>query len=336
MQMSEPITITQSDFSSLLDKALSAKNGPGYLSNFQSFVESRGLGKHVVLYDKKIVFSNFEIKEPIEVSFHTFSEIVFSNVQFTNLESKIDASNNTEKLLLKECVFNGDLNVLSSEVELHSCKINNLRVFNSFTTYLSIFDTKVVTLDLQLSNLLSLQSVRSSFEDILLGDSKKLTSIVSLIFDNKSSITGSKALVRYKELDYIARSTNDKIQSHIFYVKQLGVYTNQKYLEKEAMVQIAINSFLNKNGLSLVRPILLMFLVNFLSVLFIYKYELLHNHELSCTYFWNSLNVLLTQSIVDDEFSIAAHAIDGLRRVALGIGIYSAISAALRFRYKFD
>jgi len=162
--------------------------------------------------------------------------------------------------------------------------------------------------------------------------------IQNISFDLASNITDTNAAYgTYKALRALAKKLDDKVQAHIFYVKELEQYGEQKGVRWDDKTLIIVNKFLNGNGTNFIRPICLAVLVNIIALLWIIWLEWgcrcfvdIHTY-LDLRHLFFPVNSILLPNY---EYSVGTYAIDGARRLLYSVMIFMTISAALRFRFK--
>lgn len=156
----------------------------------------------------------------------------------------------------------------------------------------------------------------------------------TLEFDTKSMITDTSiAKSTYKRLRLLAKILDDRIQAHIFYVKELQSYSRSENISWDDRVLIWINDTLNKNGTSFIQPLLIMLGLNLILLVTIF---LVIENCYDPKYYDLRNVVLPTHSILlqDHQYSYWSYFLDGLRRVMNSVLIFMTASAALRFRFK--
>jgi hypothetical protein len=155
----------------------------------------------------------------------------------------------------------------------------------------------------------------------------------TLEFDMSSDILDqSVARSVFKRLRLLSKQLDDRIQAHIFYVKELKSYSKDASVRGDDKWLIILNSFVNDNGTSFIKPIILLFTSNIIFLALIFFIE---GTALAAYYDFRNV-VLPTHSILlqDQSYSGLTYVLDAARRVFNSVLIFSAVSAALRLRFK--
>jgi len=159
------------------------------------------------------------------------------------------------------------------------------------------------------------------------------TVLHSIDFDMTSNISDpSTARSTFKRLRLLAKQLDDRIQAHIFYIKELESHAKAGNVSSDDRWLILINTILNKSGTNFRRPLILIFLFNAVILSSIFYIECSFSPEI-----YDFRNIVLpTHSVLllDYSYSGWTYVLDSLRRVINSVLIFSTISAALRFRFK--
>lgn len=227
---------------------------------------------------------------------------------------------------------------------------SNLKIVNSFFDKITVTRNNIEILENSTINKIIFYPVKDNYRKIIIKKSniknidnkiKELDTFGYIYFDEKSNIINNSREV-YSELK---RRSDSQIQKHIFYVKELEAYREEirvnvkinwynpkTWFKSDDDFLIWINDKMNRNGLSIIIPILWLFNINLIIVLIMYIFG-----NPNIDFLWNILSLSPFNSITNSlavEDKIWLNAVDNFRRVALSIFYYLIISSALRFKFK--
>jgi len=260
-----------------------------------------------------VFIKNTNLKN-ISLFFH-----VKDTVELTNLTGSVETLEFTPLFLGR----NSETRILKEDI-LNKFEINGEKLMSveNFLVHKSIRFLKINNVQISHTNLGDLFQPMS--EDTVLH---------SIDFDMTSNISDpSIARSTFKRLRLLAKQLDDKIQAHIFYIKELEFYARAKNTPGNDKWLIWINTVINKNGTNFFRPLILIFIFNTVLLSFIFYIECSHSPEI-----YDFRNIVLpTHSVllIDYSYSWWTYFWDAFRRVINSVLIFSTISAALRFRFK--
>ena len=273
-------------------------------------------------------------------------ELHFDNISFDDstpcsnkyLKLRIRGCNDEFKSLLSinTCCFSsyGLCTDSFNEVTInHSASISPLSIEKE-TESVNIINSTVLDIKINSTNLTYLNvrnsQIRSINEKYFIN---LMESVRFLQFDQTSSIIFN-SYSAYKNLRQIANKNQDKIQSFIFYKKELESFANQRETDLDSKILLFFNNLANRNGTSIFLPIFWLFGLNLFFLLFICIAELQGGRDVGMDFLYNFINILPTSTLVNGDFNNLSEGVDGLRRIICAIFIFLTISSALRFKYK--
>jgi hypothetical protein len=275
-------------------------------------------------------------------------------------------------LFIENCVFQdpegksvyghqieiNNYNYKKLSIYIENCELNNasLIIKSHYRDTISIIKTEVLDLIINTAGAIRLKKMtimgilnishrvsRIKINDcwILTFDTADISTpeskLVYFSFDEDNYINEDQ-IETYRALGSLIQKPHlrNRIQEHILYKKELASFVKNTKSSDDRLL-FYINNFLNNNGTSFIRPIVLLFAFNYFFIFFLNLSVAQINEvkilELAVESFYMALDISPLSEFTY-EVSDIMYGIDGLRRVVLALLTYSAISAAVRFKFR--
>jgi hypothetical protein len=271
---------------------------------------------HTIVFDDESTPADFEISLHVARYGANENTLIIENCDFVSATLNVMSFNNL-KITRSQGLKSIETSPVTQKVTVKDSVLGYINLTESIE-HLNIINSEIDEIDYR----------------ILFLDAAKI-SLHFIAFDRFSSVN-QNAYSTYKNLRTLTARLGDRIQTYILYANELNALRKTEEVDPDSKALITLNHEINSNGLSFIKPILCLILINFILVLTIFNIELYTGHTLGWGFLWHSINYLPIISITDPEhFFYASQAIDGLRRILLSIVIYMIISSALRFKFKF-
>jgi hypothetical protein len=241
----------------------------GKIKNNFVKLKEKGIEIYEGKYFREIHLSNFIIKD-MNVSLGKSSK-----------ENTIGVAG-TDYIIFNNCDISGEFTVHSGEkLTFNNCHINTLNsdrvaileiidsTINKFRYRLIVTGLTLFISNTEIDNFL-LNQYRPSDKN---GKKGELFTFGNLYFDNNSNIVNNNQF-QYSFLRRISKQLGDKIQEHIFYIKELEAFRKGNSIDSDSKKLLFITNFVNKNGLSFIRPIVILLFLNSLIVVSIFLVDL--------------------------------------------------------------